>query len=106
MLELLTPDQEPIVLYRARSKADLVHLDEMQEIAKRVKGEVLTLVGPSISLAVKDPFSGPSLRRAVPDIAQRTVFVCGPDSLVHAARKGLKDAGVPSENVHFEMVWW
>ncbi len=106
MLELLTPDQQPIVLYRARSKADLVHLDEMQDIAKRVDGEVLTLVGPSVSLAVKDPFSGPSLRRAVPDIAQRTVFVCGPDSLVHAARKGLKDAGVPTENVHFEMVWW
>ena len=34
------------------------------------------------------------------------IVMCGPDSLVHAARKGLKAAGVPSENVHFEMVWW
>ena len=105
-LELLTPDQEPVVLYRARSKEDLVHLDEMQQIAKKLKGEVLTLVGPSISLAVKDPFSGSSLKRAIPDLVQRTVFVCGPDSLVHAARRGLKAAGVPAENIHYEMVWW
>ncbi len=106
MLELLTPDQQPVVLYRARSKEDLVHLDEMQQIAKKVQGEVLTLVGPSISLAVKDPFSGPSLKRAIPDLTERTVFVCGPDSLVHAARRGLKAAGVPAENIHYEMVWW
>ena len=106
MLELLTPDQQPIVLYRARSKEDLVHLDEMQQIAQSLRGEVLTLVGPSVSLAVKDPFSGDSLTRAIPDVAERTVFVCGPDSLVHAARRGLKAAGVPTENVHFEMVWW
>ncbi len=106
MLEQLTPEQEPIVLYRARSHDDLVHLDEMQDLARRVRGEVLTLVGPSISLAVKDPFGAESLLRTVPDLRERTVFVCGPDSLVHAARHGLKAAGVPAEHVHFEMVWW
>lgn len=106
MLEMLTPEQEPIVLYRARNRDDLVHLDEMQEICRHVEGEVLTLVGPSISLANKDPFGAASLKRAIPDIADRAVFVCGPDSLVHAARRGLKAAGVPAENVHFEMVWW
>jgi ferredoxin-NADP reductase len=78
----------------------------MQEISKKVDGEVLTLVGPSVSLAVKDPFSAASLKQAVPDLQERTVFVCGPDSLVHAARRGLKAAGVPAENTHYEMVWW
>jgi predicted ferric reductase len=106
MLELLTPDQEPIVIYRAHSHDDLVHLDEMRDIAHSIRGEVLTIVGPSIALATKDPFSAHALLRAVPDITERVVYVCGPDSLVHAARRGLKDAHVPFEDVHFEMVWW
>ncbi len=106
MLELLSPEQQPIVMYRARSRADLVHLDEMQELARHVRGEVLTLVGPSLSLAGKDPFGAKALRSAVPDLLNRAVFVCGPDSLVHAARHGLKAAGVPAASVHFEMVWW
>ncbi len=86
MLEDLPAGSEPLVLYRARRTADLVHLDEMQDLARRTGGQVLTLVGPTAALADRDPFSPSRLRAMVPDLADRVAVLCGPERLVHAAR--------------------
>jgi ferredoxin-NADP reductase len=106
MLEVLPPSAEPVVLYRAHSEADLVHHDELVALAARRNGRVLTLVGPSASLSVRDPFSAATLRHAVPDVADRVAVLCGPDRLLSAARTGLRRAGVPSSDLHFEHSWW
>ena len=65
-----------------------------------------TLVGPSASLAVKDPFSARRLRLAVPDLRERVAIVCGPERLLWAARAGLREAGVHTDDIHFEHPWW
>ncbi len=106
LLEDLPGGSQPVVLYRARHERDLVHLDELQALTALRGGHVMTLVGPSAGLAVRDPFSAAALRRAVPDVARRTAVLCGPDRLVHAARRGLRAAGVPDSSVHFEHAWW
>ena len=95
-----------IVLFRARSTAELVHFDEIRALAEQRGGRVLTLVGPSATLAVGDPFSADSLRSAIPDLTDRQAFVCGPERLIAASRSGLKAAGVPSSRIHFERSWW
>jgi predicted ferric reductase len=106
MLEVLPPTAEPVVLYRAHSKADLVHHDELVALASRRNGTVLTLVGPSASLSVRDPFSAATLRAAIPDVADRVAVLCGPERLLSAARNGLRRAGVASSDLHFEHAWW
>ena len=106
MLEVLPPSAEPVVLYRAHSAADLVHHDELIELAAARNGRVLTLVGPSASLSVRDPFSATSLRSAVPDVSERVAVLCGPDRLLSAARTGLRRAGVAPDDLHFEHSWW
>jgi predicted ferric reductase len=106
MLERLSPDHEPIVLFRAHRESDLVHLDELKRLVERLGGRVLTLVGPTSKLAVRDPFSARVLRAAIPDVAERTVVLCGPDRLLMAARSGLKAAGVPVDRIHAESAWW
>ena len=106
MIERLDADHEPVVLYRARSAAEATHLDELQALLPARRGRVLTLLGPSATLARKDPFGVASLRGAVPDIAERVAVVCGPESLVHAARRGLLACGVAPADIHFERVWW
>ncbi len=100
------PGDGPIVLFRARSTAELVHFDELRALAQARGGTVLTLVGPSATLAVGDPFSADSLRSAIPDVAERQAFVCGPERLIAAARSGLRAAGVPHSCIHFERSWW
>ncbi len=106
MVQRLIPDHEPIVLYRAHSEKDLVHFEELKTAVERLGGKILTLTGPTAKLAVKDPFSAKVLTAAIPDVAQRAVVLCGPDRLLHAARTGLKAAGVPVARIHSEHVWW
>ncbi len=106
MVQRLVPDHEPIVLYRAHSEKDLVHFEELKTAVERLGGKILTLTGPTAKLAVKDPFSAKVLTAAIPDVAQRAVVLCGPDRLLHAARTGLKAAGVPVARIHSEHVWW
>lgn len=106
MLERLGPDHEPVVLYRAHSEKDLVHLDDLRAAAERLGGRLLTLVGPTAKLAVSDPFSARVLTAAIPDVADRAVVMCGPDRLLHAARAGLRAAGVPKSRIHSEHSWW
>jgi predicted ferric reductase len=106
LLERLGPEHQPVVLYRARSERDLVHLDELQRLAAARNGTVLTLVGRTVTLAVPDPFAPSVLRSAVPDVADRTAVVCGPETLLHAGRRGLLAAGVPADRIHVERPWW
>ena len=106
MLPRLPATARPVVLYRARAAEDLVHLDELQTLCAQRGGVVHTLVGPTAALATRDPFAERVLRRATPDVADRVAVLCGPERLLHAARAGLRAAGVPSDRIHYERVWW
>lgn len=106
LMQRLEPGSEPVLLYRARRTKDLVHLEELRRLADSKGGTVLTLVGPSASLADRDPFGADSLVAAVPDIAERVAVLCGPERLLFAARKGLIDVGVSSLDIHYERPWW
>lgn len=106
LLEDLSVTSRPLVLYRARHDDDLVHLDELQALAGRCGGRVLTLVGPTTALAGSDPFSAARLRSLTGDLVERVAILCGPQRLIVAARSGLRAAGVPAEQIHYERVWW
>jgi predicted ferric reductase len=106
ILETLDADSAPVVLFRARKAEDLVHLGELKVLASARNGAVCTLVGSRTQLAVNDPFGADQLRNALPDVAEREAFVCGPESMLQAARKGLLGAGVPAARVHCERFWY
>lgn len=106
LLERLNEDSEPVVLIRARAADELVHLDEIRALAARCNGRVHVLVGPTATLAVRDPFAADQLRSIVPDLTQRHALLCGPERLLHAARAGLRAAGVADSQLHYERPWW
>jgi len=49
-----------------------------------------------------DPLAPPYLRRAVPDIAERDVFVCGPDAMMTTVARSARALGVPAGAIHRE----
>ena len=106
MLEDLPRGSDPIVLYRARKPSELVHVDELRALTERIGGQVLTLVGPTSALADRDPFGPARLTSLIPQLTDRIAVVCGPERLVHAARAGLRAAGMPDQQIHYERVWW
>lgn len=47
-----------------------------------------------------------ALRRFIPDIDQRDIFVCGPAAWADAVRLAAGAAGVPAEQIHVESFGW
>jgi predicted ferric reductase len=89
-----------VLLYRASTPAELPLYEELAEIAKQRGFGLFPLLGPRH--AKPDPFSAAELRKLVPDLAERDVYLCGPPGLVHAARRGLHRAKVPGRRIHIE----
>ncbi|MEU8849768.1 ferredoxin reductase family protein [Streptomyces sp. NPDC048564] len=90
-----------VVLYRVRSEADAVLLDEVRHLVALRGGRLQLLTGRTGEGGVP-PFDPGSLYRLVPDITERDVYVCGPPAMTGAVLSGLRDLQVPARQVHAE----
>jgi predicted ferric reductase len=88
-----------VLLYRASTAEDLVLYGELTRIARRRGFGLYPLVGPRTG---PDPLTARHLRRLVPDLPQRRVYLCGPPALAAATTAQLRRAGVPSRRIHTE----
>jgi predicted ferric reductase len=91
------------LIYRASRPQDLVFVDELGDLERRPDAAVTYVVGRRGSPAMQsDPLSAPALRRLVPDIAARDVYLCGPQSMMAAVKESLRQLGVPRARIHAE----
>jgi predicted ferric reductase len=97
------PGQGPDVLlvYRASRVADLVLYRELEHIAGDRGFGLFPLVGPRGG-PEDDPLRASELRRMVPDLARRDVYLCGPAGMTEATGRELRRAGVPRRHIHIE----
>jgi predicted ferric reductase len=92
-----------VVLYRVNKRDDAVLLQELADIARR-RGAVLHLLaGPADARDENGPLLGAkSLAGMVRDVWDRDVFVCGPPPMTNVVLKGLRELGVPKDQIHAE----
>jgi predicted ferric reductase len=90
-----------LVLYRVSREADLALADELDQLAADDRIRVRYLVGERRVLGY-DPLGSRTLRRLVPDLVQRDVFVCGPAAMNASVRESVLDLGVHRRGVHIE----
>ncbi len=90
-----------ILLYRGSRGDDLVLYRELEQIAHHRGFGLYPLIGPRDGPG-GDPLSGEQVRRLVPDVAQRDVYLCGPGGMTEAADRHLRRAGVPRHRIHIE----
>jgi predicted ferric reductase len=90
-----------LVLYRVSREADLALADELDQLAADDRIRVRYLVGQRRVLGY-DPLGSRTLRRLVPDLVQRDVFVCGPAAMNASVRETVLDLGVHRRGVHIE----
>jgi predicted ferric reductase len=95
---LASPDVTLIV--RANRDEELLFRTELDAIADRTGATVHYLVGAPGGAA--DPFVAQRLRTAVPDVARRDVYLCGPPTFMTVAEDRLRAVGVPARYVHAE----
>lgn len=102
LLDDLPASSRPVVVYRARSQAQVLFREELQALVDARGGSLFVLAGSRHEY----PMDAESLHAMVPDLAHREVFVCGSDSLVGAVRTATAACGVPAERVHAEEFAW
>ncbi|MFJ2478523.1 ferric reductase-like transmembrane domain-containing protein [Streptomyces sp. NPDC087659] len=90
-----------VVLYRVRSEADAVLLNEVRHLVALQGGRLHLLTGKTRESGTP-PFGPSNLRQLVPDITERDVYVCGPPAMTTAVLSGLRNLQVPARQVHSE----
>jgi predicted ferric reductase len=98
LLEDLPASSRPTVILRAARPEDLVLAGEVRELVQHKRGTLHELVGRREQASV----TGESLRRLVPDLDRRDVFVCGPEGFVDDVVALVGSLGVPEEAIHHE----
>ncbi|MFJ8582298.1 ferric reductase-like transmembrane domain-containing protein [Micromonospora sp. NPDC093277] len=104
------PPRQTVLLYRARSEADLTFRAELDWFADRRGVRVWYLLGSRPDgrswLPAGYPPDQQVLRETVPDIAGRDVYLCGPDDWMDLAESAVRRSGVPDERIHLERFTW
>jgi predicted ferric reductase len=87
-----------VSVLRAARREDLVLGTEIADLVKRRGGQLHELIGDRAEASI-DQYS---LRRIVPDIKDRDVYVCGPEGFVTEIVALARWLGVPGEAIHHE----
>lgn len=98
LLEELEPASAPVVLLRGSDARSLPLAGEIDALVRDRGGRVEYLIGPRQRVRV----DGPALRRLVPDIRRREVYVCGPSGFIALVVDAAAAAGVPASQLHHE----
>jgi predicted ferric reductase len=108
-------DYEPgdaTLLYRIRRRQEAVFHDELGGLVRARGVRVIYAEGPRRSAdsclpeGISDLPDGDALRRLVPDLAHHDAYLCGPPPWMEAARRALREAGVPAKRIHVERFGW
>lgn len=98
LLEDLPAHVDVEVVLRASTTEELVLEGEVAELVERRGGRLHRLVGPRSAVQLDRA----SLRHLVPDVAERDVYICGPDGFSSAVERAARASGTPPAQVHRE----
>lgn len=100
-------DADVVFVHSARTPADIIFRRELEALEAlhpwlRVEHVVAETGDEPGWSGLVGQLDGPMLTAAVPDFADREVFVCGPPPYMDAVRAALLAAGLPAEQYHQE----
>jgi predicted ferric reductase len=91
------------LIYRASGPEELVFKREIDELASLRGATVHYLVGRRGTSAMPtDPLDPRALRRLVPDIQSRDIYVCGPKGMMARTLSSLRWLRIPDQQIHYE----
>ena len=98
LLEDLPAWADVVVVVRASTADDLVHREEVAALVRQRGGRLHEIVGPRHQIRL----NARVLRRIVPDIADRDVYVCGPDGFSAEIVAAALRLGAAQDQIHTE----
>jgi ferredoxin-NADP reductase len=100
LLEELPPGA--VLLYRARTEAELAFRAELDRLAYDRGTVVRYVLGSRHHPGPRHMLTPHGLRDLVPDVRRRDAYLCGPAGLVEAATATLRRLGVPRRHIHVD----
>jgi predicted ferric reductase len=99
LLEDLPHDVDVVAVQRASAEVELIHESELRHLVAARGGRLLELVGSRHEHPLDDPRH---LRRLIPDLRQRDVYVCGPEGFAAGVVAAARRVGVRQSAIHRE----
>ncbi|HEU0238311.1 MAG TPA: ferredoxin reductase family protein [Micromonosporaceae bacterium] len=91
-----------VVIYRARSAAELIFRDEVDSLAVDRGIRLWYALGRRTDPDPARLFTPDGLRELIPDIQERDVYVCGPTEFAARVNTTLAEIGVPPRQLHMD----
>jgi predicted ferric reductase len=98
LLEDLPARADVVVIVRASTDADLVHHAEIAALVEHRNGRIHELIGSRHKVRL----NARTLRHLVPDVADRDVYVCGPEGFGTEVVAAATRLGVGDDQIHIE----
>jgi ferredoxin-NADP reductase len=98
LLEDLPHSVNVVVVVRASRPEDIVHRQEIADLVRQHKGQFHEVIGSRQQVRL----GSSTLKKLIPDIARRDVYVCGPEGFNQLVVTAAARLGVPSGSVHEE----
>jgi ferredoxin-NADP reductase len=91
-----------VVIHRLMHAREAIFRDELERLADARGARLHYVVGDHRQPNGRRLLSPRHLRKLVPDIHERDVYVSGPEGMVDATEANLHEAGVPRAQIHTE----
>lgn len=98
LLEDLPADVDVVMLTRAHDQQSLILREELHALINGRRGRLHELVGSREQVRL----DARTLRKLVPDLAHRDIFICGPAGFTELMLRSLSSLGVSDERIHHE----
>jgi ferredoxin-NADP reductase len=98
LLEDLPASVDVSVIVRASTPQDIVHRDEVASLVAHRGGKFHEVIGSRLDVR----FDARALRRLVPDLADRDLYICGPNAFSESTIAAALKVGMQRDRIHQE----
>jgi ferredoxin-NADP reductase len=106
MIEERTTSQKPgdaVLIYGNRTIGDIALAAELTALGKKIAMPIYNVLSEQKGYKGETGFvDGEKIKRLVPDVKSRDVYICGPPPMMKSLIAELTAMGVPPAQIHYE----
>lgn len=94
--------RDSILLYANKTSDDIALKSELEQLARSQPLTIHHILSDDTNATEKGFVDTEKIARLVPDVNERSIFLCGPPPMMRAVISSLQELGVNREDIHYE----